>query len=40
MTCKRIGILWEVTYKGKPYAGFRVIDALALAMAAKLRGGK
>jgi len=37
MTCIRNGILWEITYKQTTYAGFRVIDALALAMAAKLR---
>jgi len=40
MTCKRNGILWEITYKNKLYAGFKVIDALALAMAAKLRDGE
>ena len=37
MTCKRQGILWEITYKGQSYIGFKIIDALALAMAAKLR---
>lgn len=40
MTCTRNGILWEITYKGTPYAGFRVIDALALAVAAKLKDGE